>query len=47
MIQKFMERSVKSIDQKPQVVMTAVLINMVLTVKYRYDFGKIKDGLMT
>ena len=42
-----MERSVKSIDQKPQVVMTAVSINTVLTVKHRYDFGKIKDGLMT
>ena len=42
-----MERSVKSIDQKPQVVMTAVLINTVLTVKHCYDFGKIKNGLMT
>ena len=42
-----MERLVKSIDQKPQVFMTAVLINTVLTVKHRYDFGKIKNGLMT
>ena len=42
-----MERLVKSIDQKPQVVMNAVLINTVLTVKHRYDFGKIKNGLMT
>ena len=41
-----MERSVESIDQKPQVVMIAMLINTVLTVKHRYDFGKVKDGLM-
>ena len=42
-----MEQLVKSIDQKPQVVMTAVLINTVLTVKHCYDFGKIKNELMT
>ena len=41
-----MERSVESIDQKPQVIMIVVLINSVLTVKHRYDFGKIKDWLM-
>ena len=29
-----------------QVIMMLVLINMVLSVEHRYDFGKIKAGLI-
>ena len=29
-----------------QIIMMLVLINMVLSVKHRQDFGKIKDGLI-
>ena len=38
----------KNIDQKyyAQVIMMLVLINMVLSVEHRYDFGKIKAGLI-